>query len=145
MSRLQHRAAPACILDALSGVSVLMLQVRLAKEAREFAVVAMEKEPQDDLAQHLMGRQAPPYCLLGHLQSLYSLWAFSATMLQTCLAHQAAPQAYAAFDARLPGASILQCNACQVGMRMRMTLNIAANILAYNAWVKFHGGHIQPA
>lgn len=35
-------------------------QVRLAKEAREFAVTAMEKEPQDDLAQHLMGRQAKP-------------------------------------------------------------------------------------
>ena len=31
--------------------------MRLAKEARELAVVAMQKEPQDDLAQHLMGRQ----------------------------------------------------------------------------------------
>ena len=36
------------------------MQVRLAKEARELAVVAMQKEPQDDLAQHLMGRQAAP-------------------------------------------------------------------------------------
>lgn len=31
-------------------------QVRLAKEAREQAVIALEKEPEDDLAQHLMGR-----------------------------------------------------------------------------------------
>ena len=43
----------------LSHNIALLLQVRLAKEAREFAVVAMQKEPQDDLAQHLMGRQAP--------------------------------------------------------------------------------------
>ncbi len=39
---------------------MLFLQVRLAKEAREFAVVAMQKEPQDDLAQHLMGNLGIP-------------------------------------------------------------------------------------
>lgn len=31
-------------------------QVRLAKEAREHAVQALEKEPDSDLAHHLMGR-----------------------------------------------------------------------------------------
>ena len=44
----------------LTGYSCAAAQVRLAKEARELAVVAMQKEPQDDLAQHLMGRQAAP-------------------------------------------------------------------------------------
>jgi hypothetical protein len=32
-------------------------KVALAKTAREHAVVALEKEPQSDLAHHLMGRQ----------------------------------------------------------------------------------------
>lgn len=36
-------------------------QVALAKEAREHAVVAIEKEPSSDLAHHLMGRSANSY------------------------------------------------------------------------------------
>ncbi|CAL5220003.1 g1948 [Coccomyxa viridis] len=55
-----HRALPhvaACIsMGRLAVFSDAKTKVRLAKEAREFAVVAMQKEPQDDLAQHLMGR-----------------------------------------------------------------------------------------
>ena len=35
-----------------------MLQVKLAKDARELAVVALQKEPTNDLAHHLMGRCA---------------------------------------------------------------------------------------
>jgi hypothetical protein len=34
----------------------MLLQVKLAKEAREQAVIALRKEPQSDLAHHLMGR-----------------------------------------------------------------------------------------
>lgn len=53
---------PKCSTCARASVlqcHVVLLQVRLAKEARELAVVAMQKEPRDDLAQHLMGRRAP--------------------------------------------------------------------------------------
>lgn len=38
------------------GVSAFGIQVKLAKEAREQAVIALQKEPQNDLAHHLMGR-----------------------------------------------------------------------------------------
>ncbi|CAK0770004.1 hypothetical protein CVIRNUC_003724 [Coccomyxa viridis] len=52
---LPHVAA--CIsMGRLAVFSDNKTKVRLAKEARELAVVAMQKEPQDDLAQHLMGR-----------------------------------------------------------------------------------------
>ena len=34
------------------------MQVKLAKEAREHAITALDLEPSSDLAHHLMGRQA---------------------------------------------------------------------------------------
>ena len=60
------------------------LQVRLAKGAREFAVVAMQKEPQDDLAQHLMGRQAPPDTFLGMPAKFNSICDLHTLTLQPC-------------------------------------------------------------
>jgi hypothetical protein len=49
----------SAIEESVSNLFTCM-KVRLAKEARELAVQAMQKEPQDDLAHHLMGRQGLP-------------------------------------------------------------------------------------
>ena len=42
------------------GLPVPCAQVKLVKDAREQAVTALQKEPRNDLAQHLMGRCAQP-------------------------------------------------------------------------------------
>lgn len=59
---MNHRE-PQCLYNAfldlckrLGNLYSTCAQVRLAKEAREQAVIALQKEPGSDLAHHLMGR-----------------------------------------------------------------------------------------
>lgn len=62
-SRLACLEAEICAIGAMPLFlrnrcnAVVSVQARLAKEAREHAITALELEPGSDLAHHLMGRQ----------------------------------------------------------------------------------------